>query len=88
MALPPKLRDRLEELANLDPEDLTGWMHLYTHEAQQILAIAEDAEVLRAIRSLVLDHNVTGQALRTLLASPTTETLQGLVQAPREKASS
>lgn len=86
MALSSKLLARLQELADLDPEDLTGWMHLYPHEATQILAVAEDAEVLRAVRTLVLEHNVSGAALRTLLASPTTETLQGIVRARDEAA--
>lgn len=78
MALSPKLQTRLQDLAELDPEDLTGWMHLYAHEAQQILKIAEDATALHAIRVLVLEHNLSGPALKTLLASPTTETLQGI----------
>lgn len=80
MALTETLRARLLELADLDPEDISGWMHLYAHEAQQILEVEEDALALRAIRELVLEHNLSGAALRVLLASPTTETLQGIVR--------
>ena len=80
MALTESLRARLLELADLDPEDISGWMHLYAHEAQQILEVDEDAQALHAIRQLVLEHNLSGAALRVLLASPTTETLQGIVR--------
>ncbi len=80
MALTDPLRARLLELADLDPEDISGWMHLYAHEAQQILEVEEDAMALEAIRQLVLEHNLSGAALRVLLASPTTETLQGIVR--------
>lgn len=80
MALTETLRARLLELADLDPEDISGWMHLYSHEAQEILKVEEDAMALEAIRVLVLEHNLSGVALRTLLASPTTETLQGMVR--------
>lgn len=82
MALSAPLHARLEEVAFLSPDDITGWMHLYAHEARQVLRAAEDAEVLRAVKQLVLEHNVPVAVLRTLLANPTADTLQGLGARP------
>lgn len=80
MTLSANLLARLQELATLEVDDVTGWMNLYSDDAQQILKLVEEAEILRAIRNLVAEHNVSGAMLRTLLATPTTDTLQGMAR--------
>ena len=84
MSLSRNLVARLRELATLDPEDITGWMHLYSNEAEAILRLLAEVETLQAVRSLVLEHNVSGAVLRTLLSQPTATTLQGMESAAWE----
>lgn len=80
MTISASLLGRLQELATLEVDDVTGWMNVYSDDAQQILKLVEEAEILRAIRNLVAEHNVSGATLRTLLATPTTDTLQGMAR--------
>lgn len=80
MVISANLLARLQELATLEVDDVTGWMNVYSDDAQQILKLVEQAEILHAIRNLVAEHNVSSATLRTLLASPTTDTLQGMAR--------
>ncbi len=82
MALSADLSARLNEVARLGADDVAGWMNLFAHEAGEILKLAEDAEVLHAVKQLVLEHNVPVAVLRTLLANPTVTKLQGMTTRP------
>jgi len=74
----PQIRRVLEQLARLDPDDLTAWgmVQMGTEAARVILAALQDAETLQAVRALLEADRVSVEALRALVATSGTETLE------------
>lgn len=74
----PQIRRVLGQLARLDPDDLTAWgqVQMGTEAARTILGALADAETLAAVRALLDSDRVSVEALRTLLATTGTETVE------------
>lgn len=75
--IPAATRRALEQLARLDPGDLTaqGPVQMGTETARAILAALDDAETMRAVRALLECDRVSARALRALVATRGVETL-------------
>lgn len=74
----PQIRRVLEQLARLDPDDLTAWgmVQVGTESARVILAALQDAETLQAVRVLLDSGRVDPTTLRALLSASGAETLE------------
>lgn len=80
--LPAHVRRALEQLARLEPGDLTatGPVVLGTESARILLAALDDAGILRRVREL-LAAGTAPQTVAALLAAPADETT-GIVPRP------
>lgn len=74
----PQIRRVLEQLARLDPDDLTAWgmVQVGTESARVILAALQDAETLQAVRALLEGDRVSVDALRALVTTSGGETIE------------
>ena len=74
----PQIRRVLEQLARLDPDDLTAWdmVQVGTESARVILAALQDAETLQAVRALLEGDRVSVDALRALVTTSGVETIE------------
>lgn len=71
-------RRALEQLARLDPGDLTaqGSVQMGTEAARAILAALNAEETLCAVRTLLESGSVSHETLRALLSASGTETVE------------
>jgi len=74
----PQIRRVLEQLARLDPDDLTAWgmVQVGTESARVILTALQDAETLQAVRALLEGDRVSVDALRALVTTSGVETIE------------
>lgn len=80
--IPAHVRRALEQLARLDPGELTaaGPVQMGTETARALLCALDDAEILRAVRGL-LASGARPATVAALLAAPAADTL-GLIRSP------
>lgn len=76
--IPAPTRRVFEQLARLEPGDLTAWapVTIGTEAARELLQALQDAETLRAVRALIESGRASPDMLRTLLAATPVETHQ------------
>jgi hypothetical protein len=74
----PQIRRVLEQLARLDPDDLTAWgmVQVGTESARVILTALQDAATLQAVRALLEGDRVSVDALRALVTTSGVETIE------------
>lgn len=74
----PQIRRVIEQLARLDPDDLTAWgmVQVGTESARVILTALQDAETLQAVRALLEGDRVSVDALRALVTTSGVETIE------------